>query len=46
VRCWNRLPREVVDACSWRCLRAAWMRPDLVLDLVAGSTACGREVGT
>lgn len=24
-RHWNMLPREVVDAHSWKCSRAAWM---------------------
>ena len=27
VRCWNRLPREVVDAHPWRCSRPGWMEP-------------------
>ena len=27
VRCWHRLPREVVDTHPWRCSRPGWMGP-------------------
>jgi len=46
VRCWNRLPREVVDARPWTCLRGGSGQSDLLLDLEAGNPAYGREAGT
>jgi len=27
VRLWNRQPRSIVDAPSWRCARSGWMAP-------------------
>ena len=44
VRCWNRLPREVVDAPS---LEVGWGtgQPGLVLNREDGGPACGREIG-
>ena len=38
VRCWNRLPREVVDAPSLEVFKAR-------LDGALGSLVCGRGVG-
>jgi len=45
VRCWHRLPREVVDAPS---LEVRWDpgQPGLVLDMEVGSLACSVAVGT
>jgi len=44
VKCWNKLPREVVDAVSWGSRPDWWSpgQPDLVPDLVVSNTACGR----
>ena len=43
VRCWNRLPRGVVDAPSL----VGWGpgQPGLVLDVEVGGPACGTRVG-
>ena len=48
VRCWNRLPREVVDAPSLEAFRTSlegpW-QPCLVLNVDVGGPVCGRGVG-
>ena len=55
VRCWNWLPRTVVDALSLEVVgwgQVEWgpeqsdLVLDLALDLAAGSPACGRRVET
>jgi len=50
VRCWNRLPREVVDATSVTGgvqVQVGWGsgQPGLVLNVEVGTPACGRGVG-
>ena len=45
VRCWNRLPKEVVDAPFLECSRPGWMGPWAVLNGEVGGPACGRGVG-
>ena len=47
LRCWNRLPREVVDAPSLGVFRAGLdgALGSLVLDLEVGGPACGRGAG-
>jgi len=48
VRCWNRLPRGVVEAPSLEMFNTRWVprQTGLVPDLEVGDPACGREVGT
>ena len=43
MRCWNRLPREAVDALSLEVFKARLDgQPGLILDMEVGSPACGR----
>ena len=47
VRCWNRLPREAVDAPSLEAFKARLDglgpgQPGLVLDMEVGGPACDR----
>ena len=50
VKCWNRLPRKVVDAPSLEAFKArldvALGNLILVFGLMAGNPPCGWEVGT
>ena len=51
MRCWNRLPREAVDAPSLEVFTMFKTRldpgqPGLVPDLEVGGPACVREVGS
>lgn len=50
VRCWNKLPKEIVDAPSLEVFQdqAGWspVQPDQVQDLEVAGPACGREHGT
>ncbi len=43
MRCWNRLPREVMDDPFLKMFEARW---GPALDLAVGNLAGGREVGT
>ena len=47
VRCWNRLPGEVLDypvpGGVQGQVRQGSGQPDLVLDLAVGNPACGRD---
>ena len=50
VRCWNRLPRKVVDASSipggvQGQVRWGTGQPGLVLDMEVGGPACSRGIG-
>jgi len=42
VRCWNRLPREVVEAPSLQVFKARCMG---ALDMEVVGLACGRRIG-
>ena len=48
VRCWDKLPREAVDAPSLEMFNTRWVprQTGLVPDLEVGDPACGRGVGT
>ena len=50
MRCWNSLPREVVNYLSLEVFKARLNGTlgslILVLDLAVGNTACGRGLGT
>lgn len=48
LRCWNKVPREVVDALSSGVLKASLngaLGPILVLDLAVDNPACGKGLG-
>ena len=46
MRCWNRLPREVVDALSLEVFETRLDgQPGVVLNVEVGGPACGRGVG-
>jgi len=46
-RCWNRLPRDAVDAPSLEVFKTSGDpgQLELVPDVEVGGSACGREVG-
>lgn len=49
VRCWNTLPKEIVDALFLEVFKARQHGPgqsDPVLELTTSNCACGRMVAT